>query len=214
MGIGLIVGRPDLRRGVPIAHLLHGGLFLPVGKEQSVGAEGVVGLPVAEVPAVAQHPASVPIGTPKGLIHIVPEEAALVLGEHFPQADVAFQPAQGVAHAVHIFAQKKRLCGGVLQVFPNGPGRGVHPALHIGNAVKLPAVKHPFIVDQAAGIVFAEKLRHSQNVLPGVGLIAAGPKENGHMIFVPFKHGPGPVHHAVPPLRQASRHVPAGVCLP
>ena len=33
------------------------------------------------------------------------------------------------------------------------------------------------------------------------------------MIFVPLKHGPGPVQHALPPLRAAPRHVPGGVRL-
>ena len=31
------------------------------------------------------------------------------------------------------------------------------------------------------------------------------------MVLVPLEHGPGPVHHTRPPLRQAPRHIPAGV---
>ena len=77
-------------------------------------------------------------------------------------------PPQGVAHVVHILTQDKGFFRVALQIRPNFPGRGVHPALHVGNAVKLPAVEHPLVVDQTAGIAGTEELRHSQNVLPGV----------------------------------------------
>src|SRR5699024_11085588 len=179
---------------VPVAQVLHGGLFRAVGKNDAVGAEGVVGGALAKVAAVAQAAAPGAL-LPQGLVHVVPYKAALVLGM-VQQADVAFHPAQAVAHIVHIFAEDEGLGGTAFEVGADLLGLGVHPAFHVADPVKGAAVEHPFVVDQPAGVVLAEELAHGQDVLAGVGLVAAAPDQDGGVVFVPLEHRAGPVHHA------------------
>ena len=87
---------------MPVADFLHAGLFLTVGGDDTVAAEIVVRLPFTEVAAVAQHLLAVYIGIVQGLIHIIPDKAAVVLGKFLAKPDVAFHTAQGVAHIVHV----------------------------------------------------------------------------------------------------------------
>ena len=207
--IGSVLRFTGFRAGIPVAHLLHGGLFLAVRKYNAVAAERIVALPLAKVSAVAQNPLTVDIFMPQRLIHIIPDEAALILRVFFFQTDVAFHAAQRIAHVVHILAEKKGLFRIAFQIGPNGIRIRVHPAFHIGNCVKGTVVEHALIVNQPAGILGAEVVRHCQNVLPGVGLVSAGPEQDGNMVFIPLKHGHCPVKHAVLPLREASGNVPA-----
>ena len=209
--VGLVVGRPLPGGGVPVAHLLHAGLFLPVGGDDAVAAEIVIRLPVPEIAAVAQHLPAVHVGIEQGLVHVVPDEAPVVLGEFLPQADIALHAPQGVAHVVHILAVQVGFSPVGFQILPDFRRGGVHPALHVGNGVEFPAVEHALVVHHPAGVRPPEEVRHGQDVRPGVGLVAAGPEEDGHMVLVPLKHGSGPVQNTVLPLRQASRHVPGGV---
>ena len=148
---------------------------------------------------------------PKRLVHVIPDESALVLGEFLRQADITFHAPQAVAHIVHVFAENKRLGGVGLQVRPDIPGLFVHAAFHIADNVKFPVMEYAFVMDQPPGVLFVEEVAHGQNVLTGITLVAAGPDEHRRMVFVPFKHIAGPVHHAVFPLRFAARHVPLRV---
>ena len=211
MCIGRVPGVPLLLWQVPVAHLLHTGLLPAVGGDNAVAAEAVVALALLKVAAVAQGFAAQGVLLPESLIHIVPDEAALVHGEFLSQADVALHASQGVAHVVHIFAEQEGLLRIVFQVFPDFCGSGVHPALHIGAAAPLLAPVAALVVDYPAGVLGAEEVRHVQNVLAAEALVAAGPEENGHMVLVPLEHGVGPVQHALPPLRAAAGHIPAGL---
>src|SRR5699024_6359765 len=53
-GVAVVVGGAVGGGVVPVAQVLHGGLFRAVGKNDAVGAEGVVGGALAKVAAVAQ----------------------------------------------------------------------------------------------------------------------------------------------------------------
>ena len=111
---------------------------------------------------------------------------------------------------VHILAEDKGLGGPAFQVGADLVRLGVHPALDVADLVKGAAVEHALVVDQPAGVVLVEEVAHGQDVLAGVGLVAAAPDQDGGVVFVPLEHGAGAVHHAVPPFRQAARHVPGG----
>ena len=209
MCIGCVPGVPLLLWQVPVAHLLHTGLFPAVCGDNAVAAEAVVALALLKVAAVAQGFAAQGVLLPESLIHIVPDEAALVHGEFLSQADITLHASQGVAHIVHIFTEQERLLRIVFQIFPDFRGSGVHPALHIGAVTPLFTPVAALVVDNPAGVLGPEKVRHVQNVLPAEALVAAGPEENGHMVLVPLEHGVGSVQHAVPPLRAAAGHIPA-----
>lgn len=100
------------------------------------------------------------------------------------------------------------------QVGPDIRRRGVHPAFRIRDGIKIPVMEYALIVNQAAGILRAEIIRHGKNILPCVRLIAAGPEQNGHMVFIPLKYGHGPVQHTGLPLRQAAGNIPVLIHLP
>lgn len=89
-GVGFILGNPGIFSRIPVAHLLHGGLFAAIGKDDAVAAERIVALPFSKISSVAQGMLTLGVFVPEGLVHIVPDEAPLVLGEFFFQADVAF----------------------------------------------------------------------------------------------------------------------------
>ena len=147
---------------------------------------------------------------PDGLVHIVPDKAALVLRVFFRQLHIAFHSAQRVAHIVHVFAQDERLFRLGFQIFPDFPRLGVHPAFHIGNGRKRAVMHHTFIMHQTAGVLGVEKLRHGQNILARIAFVAAGPDQHSGVVFVALQHAAGTVHHTVFPFRQAARHIPAG----
>ena len=212
--IGSVLRFPGFCTGIPVAHLLHGGLFPAVRKDNAVAAEGIVALPLTKVSAVAQNPLTVDIFMPQRLIHIIPDETALILRVFFFQTDVAFHAAQRIAHVVHILAEKEGLFWIVFQIGTNSVRIRVHPAFHIGNCVKGTVVEHALIVNQPAGILGAEEIRHCQNILPGVGLVSAGPEQDGNMVFIPLKHGYCPVKHTVLPLRETPGNIPAGFNFP
>ena len=194
---------------VPVAHLLHGRLFSAVRIDDAVAAEVVIGRALVKISAVAQHAAAHCIGMPERLIHVVPDETALIFFVPVDQRNVAFHPAERVAHVVHILAEDKRLLGVGVQIFPDGGGAGVHPAFHIADVVKRAAVEHALVMHKAAGIIFPEKRRHRADILAGIALVAAGPDQHRRVVFVALKHAARAIDHAVPPFGQAAGDIPA-----
>ena len=194
---------------VPVADLLHGRLFGAVRIDDAVAAEVVIGRALVKISAVAQYAAAHCIGMPERLIHVVPDEAALILFVPVDQRNVAFHPAERVAHVVHILAEDKRLLGVGVQIFPDGGGAGVHPAFHIADVVKRTALEHALVMHKAAGIIFPEKRRHRADILAGIALVAAGPDQHCRVVFVALKHAARAIDHAVPPFGQAAGDIPA-----
>ena len=224
-GIVLIVKPPVFRGIVPVADLLHAGLGVAIGIHDAVAAEIVVRLPVTEVAAVAQNFLTVAVYITHSLVHEIPDKTALVHGKFLSEVYIRFHAAQGIAHIVHIFAGDVGLARIACQVFPDIPGGSVHPGLHVRGALPLrlpvggrglavghaPGKIHALIVDQAAVVHTSEILCHGHHIGAAEGLVAAGPEEDGHMVLIPLKHGFRPVQHDLPPLRPASRHIPAGL---
>ena len=204
---------PLLFGAVPIAHLLHGGLFSAVRKYDSIAAEGIIRGPVPEVAAVSQHFIPIHIHPVYGLVNVIPYETALIHGELIQKPDIALHTAYGIAHVMHIFAQQIRLFRVMLQIIPHLPGRGVHTALHIADFIEFPVPVHTFVVHKPGGVLFMEIPAHSQDTGSCIGFISAGPPQYTWVVLIPFQHGYGPVHHAVLPLRQASRHIPGRLAL-
>ena len=60
---------------------------------------------------------------------------------------IALHTAHGIAHAMHVFTQQKRLFRTVLQVFAHSLRRGVHAALHVRAAGKRPVLDASLVVD-------------------------------------------------------------------
>ena len=208
-GVAGIVGGAAGGGVVPVAHVLHGGFLGTVGVDNAVAAEVVIGVAVRKVAAVAQHAAAKRVGVPERLIHVVPDEAALVLVELVGQAHIALHAAQRVAHIVHIFAENEGLLRVGFEILADFPRLGVHPAFHVADGVERAAVEHTLIMHEASRVVVVEELRHGENILACVALIAAGPDQDGGVVLVAFKHAAGAVHDAVLPLGQAAGHVPA-----
>ena len=146
---------------------------------------------------------------PERLIHVVPDETALILFVPVDQRNVAFHPTERVAHVVHILTEDKRLLRVGVQILPDGGGAGVHPAFHIADVVKCAALEHALIMHKAAGIIFPEKRRHRADILAGIALVAAGPDQHCRVVFVALKHAARAIDHAVPPFRQAAGDIPA-----
>ena len=95
------------------------------------------------------------------------------------------------------------------EILANFPRLGVHPAFHVADGVERAAVEHTLIMHEASRVVVVEELRHGENILARVALIAAGPDQDGGVVLVAFKHAAGAVHDAVLPLGQTAGHVPA-----
>ena len=104
--------------------------------------------------------------------------------------------------------------GVMLQIIPHLPGRSVHAALHIADFIEFPVPVHAFVVHQSGRILFMKIPANGQDTGSCIGFISAGPPQYAGVVLIPFQHGYGPVHHAVLPLRQASRHIPGRLALP
>ena len=207
-GVGLVLLPARCLVRVPVAHLLHGGLFPPVRKQDAVGTEIVVAGPVAKIAAVAQHTPPQRVGAPEGLILEVPDKAALILGKLILQLDILLHAAQRVAHIVHVLTQQHGFRVGAAQILPDLLRGGVHPAFHVADILKRPVLEHPFVVHQAGVVLAAEEVGHGTDAGARIALVAARPEQDAGMILVPLKHRTGPVHHAALPLRKAARHIP------
>ena len=194
--------------GIPVANLLHGGFLGSVRIDNAVAAEIEVGRAVAEVPAVTQHTPAAGIGAPERLIHIVPDKPALRLRIFLGQADIAFHTAERIAHIVHILTENERLGGFAFKVSADFLRFCVHPALDVGDGIELAVVDHTLIVDQPAGVLLTEEPAHRKDIFPRVALVAAGPEQNGRVVFIALKHRARAVHHAVLPFGQTARHIP------
>ena len=205
---------PFLFGAVPIAHLLHGRLLCAVREYNSVSAEGIVRGPVPEIAAVSQHFPAIHISPVYGLVNVIPYETALIHGKLIQKADIALHTAYGIAHVMHVLAKEIRLLGVMLQIIPHLPGRSVHAALHIADFIEFPVPVHAFVVHQSGRILFMKIPANGQDTGSCIGFISAGPPQYAGVVLIPFQHGYGPVHHAVLPLRQASRHIPGRLALP
>ena len=87
-----------------------------------------------------------------------------------------FHAAQGIAHIVHIFAHQEGLLGVVFQISAHLRWRRVHPAFHIGDAVKAGAMEGALVMHHTAGVAGAEETGHCLDAGSGIGLVAARPK--------------------------------------
>ena len=210
---------------MPVADFLHTGFLNAVGGNDAVAAEIVVTLTFPEVSAVPQNSLSLGILMPQRLVHIVPNKAALVQGEFINHFYIAFHTAQGVAHIVHIFAADVGFLGIQFQIFPDFRRGGIHAGFHVRNSLvfgtpvgavgctvhNTPGPVAAFVMHKAAGILGAEEVCHFHNVGTTEGFVAAGPEENGNVVFIPLEHGVCPIQHTVFPFRQTAGDVPFGI---
>ena len=104
------VGRDDDGL-VEILDLLHARCFGTVAKEQAVAAEVAVGGTIAKVAAPGQTLPAIGRSGEDGLIHKVPDEAALIARVALFQLDVLEHAAAAVAHGMGVLAQDEGLFG-------------------------------------------------------------------------------------------------------
>ena len=74
-----------------------------------------------------------------------------------------------------------------------------------------PGPVNTLVMHQTAGVFTAEEIGHSHNVGAAEGFIAAGPEQNGNVVFIPLEHGFGPVQNAFSPFGDAAGNIPGGI---
>ena len=77
----------------------------------------------------------------------------------------------------------KGFFGWGFEILADFPGLGVHPAFHVADGVERAAVEHTLIMHEASRVVVVEELRHGENILARVALIAAGPDQDGGVVL-------------------------------
>ena len=92
--------------------------------------------------------------------------------------------------------------------------RSVHLALHIRCLRISSVMKNPLIVDKSLFIQPAELPCHLTEHFSAVGFVAAGPDQDGRMVFIPLIAGTHSVKHGVQPFHTVSRHYVFHGCLP
>ncbi len=129
-------------------HFLHlGRRFSAAAVDNAVSTEIIIAWTVVKVPAVAKYFLSIPVLVVKRLVNIIPDETSLKKRFLICQIRVLVHGAAGISHRVRILAEYKRLAPILLQKFFDRSHAGIHLALHVGNGIDTPVIKHPFIVD-------------------------------------------------------------------
>ena len=200
--------RNQLKVLVESLHLLRLRRNGSVRIDNPIAAEIIISRPVVKISAVRHVIHAVLVSLHQGLIHVVPDETALIHGIPVLQRGVFLHAAQGIAHGVHIFTQDKRLLRFPLKVCLHLRRLCVHAALHITGLIEFTVPEDALIVNQPGWIPLLKILRHGENIFARVRLISTGPDQDGRMVLIPLQHGLCAVHHALLPLRKASRHVP------
>ena len=196
---------------VLVAHLLGTGMRHPVGRHYAVAVEGLVGI-VVGVEVAAEHidprrlaggiglgAGAVPgahlalrwvIGPAEGLVHEVPDAAALERRIAAHQVPVLGKTAEGIAHCVRILTLNQRLGRIAGAVFLTVLVARIHRAVDVGMVVEL----RPFIL-HGAGLV--EGLRPFVGLLEigtVAGLVAKAPDDDAGMVEVAADHTLHPYH--------------------
>ena len=158
------------------------GIGLPVGAHQSVVAEVlVVDVIRVEVSAVSIDGFALVIGPPQGLVHKVPDKAALELGILAGKVPILLESALGVAHRMGVFAQNQ------------GPRLAIvkavllHPfVVHIHQrgdvSLSLRIGVSPFILNRARGVLRLHQVVSRREIGTIAGLVAQRPDDDTGVI--------------------------------
>ena len=138
---------------------LRRGLSVP-SVYNSVSAEVIVRRPLAVIPAVCLEPFSVPVLFPDGLIHIVPDKAALIPRLPVGQVGIFVHGSAGIPHRVRVLAADKRFLRMLLQKCFDLRNRRVHLAFHVAGGGIASVRPDAFIMHQPPAVQSAEKFAH------------------------------------------------------
>ena len=179
-----------------------------VAQDDAVGVELPVGGLIAEVAAVGQTLLAIGALHAQGLVHIVPDEAALVHGVLVFQLGVLIHAAAGVAHGVGVFAVDEGALGIVLEVLLDVRSLHVHVGKHIGGMQVALVMHAALVMHQAGGVGLAEVLGQVVEVAAAPALVAAGPHEDAGVVLVPLQHGTAAVDGHFMPFGLVAGHDP------
>ena len=205
---GFRIGQGDFQWRISRLDCIHLGGVAAVGQHKAVHAEFPVGGAVAEVPAVGKAGLSVRACHRNAVVHVLPDKPALIQRLFVGVLGVVGDAAAAVAHGVAVLAHDKGLFRVLCQKRFDTGDRGVHLALHIGGGGVFPVPENALVVHKAAGVGAAEVFAHLPQGLAAVALVAAGPDEDGRVVFVPLQHGFGAGKHILPPLRAGTGQRP------
>ena len=183
----------DAHRCILRFHFLRFRRRRAVGEHDAVAAEVQVARPVAEVAAVREPLRAVVQPLPQRLVDEVPDEAALVVRIPF-EGGVFTQPAEGIAHRVHVFARDVRFVGIMFQIVADVVRLGVHARFEIGYGVVFTVPLHAFVMHRACRIHRAHGLSHPFDHSAGVRLVAERPRDHARMVAVAVHHAACAVH--------------------
>ena len=205
---GFGVGQGDLQRCVGRLDGVHFGGVTAVGQHKAVHAEFPVGGAVAEVAAVGKAGLAVRVSDRDAVVHVLPDEPALIQRFFVGILGVVGDAAAAVAHGVAVLAHDKGLFRVLCQKLFDVCHRGIHLAFHIGGGGVFPVPENTLVVHKASGVGAAEVFAHLPQGLAAVALVAARPDEDGRVVFVPFQHRFGASKHIFPPLRAGTGQRP------
>ena len=174
--------RPDVL--VPVAHLVHVRVGDAVRADEAVVAEVLVGGVVAvEVAAVGIDGHPVLVLPPQGLVHEVPDEAALVLGVLPHEVPVLLETAFGIAHRVGILALDEGLDGvGIGGILLAAAVIQVHRAVD----VRLAGQVGLLVLAGAGRILGLHPVIATVESRAVAGLVAERPEDDGRVVEVPL----------------------------
>ena len=140
------------------------------------------------------------------MVDVLPDEPTLIERLFVGVLGVIRDAAAAVAHGVAVLAHDKGLFRVFSEELFDVHHRGVHLALHVGGGGVFPVPENALVVHKAAGVGAAKILAHLPQRFPAVALVAAGPDQDGRVIFV--QHGFGTGKHIFPPLRAVAGQSP------
>ena len=196
-----------------LLQFLEAGMRTAVGIDQPVDAEVAVVRGVAEVAAVGEGRAAVPVPDGDGVVDEFPDAAAEEFVVALDDLPVRAEVSGAVAHRVGVFAEEERLIElRVLTVFRAPLRRRVHVALHVRHVARVFAVVvsgvRAFVMHEAGGVAGLDPRGHRGVVAAEAGFVAEGPEDHRRMVLVALDHALGTVDVRLFPRRIVGEAVP------
>ena len=185
---GLLRRRRSQDGTVAVTHLPGMGMPGPVGGDDTVAVEGVVGrIVVVEVAAKGVDVAGARfVRRPAdGLVHEVPDAAALQFRILPEEIHIILEAAHRVAHGMRILAHDDRTGNGrILSVFDQvGIGH-----VHVADDVRIVLLAGALILDRAGRIPGLQPVVGGVEILPVAGLVAKAPDDHARVVEVALRH--------------------------
>ena len=159
-------------------NILHLGIGFTVRIHNTIAAEAVVAGSLSVIAAIGKIVLAKAVLFTNGLIHEVPDKAALVTWLSVSKISVLEHSAAGIGHGMGVLAADKGLVLVLRKELLDIRRLRIHLTLHVAGVVVSPVVADSLIVNQSVGIKLSKELRHLIGHLTAVGLISYGPDQN------------------------------------